>query len=95
MNTSGAVPCDVLCWRATSAGDARVRRWARRIDRAAWRRGLLLPWAVAEGLARRIVAGLYLAAARVRMLWRERLARCGSVAVALRSWSQALRGASR
>lgn len=87
-----AAPCDVSVWRAC-AGDALVRAWVMRLERAAWLRGVEVARPVVEGLARRVAAAVavWRDGLAARLEWAERAARCG--ALALRSLRQDLAAA--
>lgn len=87
-----AVPCDVAVWRL-AVGDALVRAWVMRLQRAAWLRGVEVARSVVEGLARRVAAAVavWRDGLAARPGWAERAARCG--ALALRSLRQDLAAA--
>lgn len=96
MLTSGGYSCGVALVELTLWPDRLHRAWTRRLIRRAWLRGLGLADVELGRAAARVVAALRYFVDRLgrRLCWAERLGRCTSPRVALRSLSQAVRGVS-
>lgn len=97
MLTAGDRICAITLAELLRWPDRLHRAWTRRLIRRAWLRGLGLGDVELARAAGRVVAFLRCLGDRLarRLCWSERLGRCGSSRLALRSLSQAVRGVSR